>query len=145
MILMVVVFLLLLFWERELDEDTVMTSIEHLHVDYPQSVIPVRYCNAMVLQRVVREPDYTCKKEHIFIHERPQKINSVCVSPNKVACPNHSTVVCFQSETKFKMTVCQLTGGTKYPACRYHIAPAEGLLLVTCDNLGPVNFKGYIE
>ncbi|XP_010642559.1 probable inactive ribonuclease-like protein 12 [Fukomys damarensis] len=145
MILMVIIFLLLLFWEKEPDEDLVLTSIEHSNVDYPKSRIPVRYCNSMILQRIIREPNHTCKKEHIFIHERPQKINSICVSPRKMACPNHSTFFCFQSETKFKMTRCQLIGGTIYPACRYHVSSLEGYVLVTCDNLGPVNFQGFVE
>lgn len=145
MILMVVIFLLILFWENELYEEVVASTIEHLHVDYPQSDIPVRYCNHMILQRIIREPDNTCKKEHVFIHERPRKINSVCGSPKKMACQNHSSVLCFQSEMRFKMTVCKLIGGAKYPACRYHISHTEGFIIVTCDETGPVTFQKYVE
>lgn len=146
MVLMVIVFLLLVLWENELTGDVMLTSIEHLHVDYPQNTVPRRYCNYMILQRVIREPDHTCTKLHVFIHERPQKINSVCTSSKKKSCPNYSEVFCFQSETRFRMTVCQLIDdGTKYPACRYHISPIEGFILVTCDDLGPVNFQGYVE
>uniref|UniRef100_A0A8C2UI50 Ribonuclease A family member 12 (inactive) n=2 Tax=Chinchilla lanigera TaxID=34839 RepID=A0A8C2UI50_CHILA len=145
MVLMVVTFLLLLFWEREPDENIVVTSIEHLNVDYPKSNIPVRYCNSMILQRVIREPNHTCKKKHVFIHERPQKINSICISPRKMTCLNHSTIFCFQSEIRLKMTVCQLIGGTVYPGCRYQVSTVEGYVLITCDNLGPVNFQGYVE
>ncbi|VTJ90214.1 Hypothetical predicted protein, partial [Marmota monax] len=145
MILMVMVFLMLLFWENELNEDEVGSSIEHLNVDYPQNAIPVRYCNHMILRRIIREPDHTCKKEHVFIHERPQKLNNICTASNKVTCRNHSTILCYQSTITFKMTVCQLTDGTKYPACRYRIAPpTEGFVLITCDELGPVNFQGYV-
>ncbi|XP_023422814.2 probable inactive ribonuclease-like protein 12 [Cavia porcellus] len=144
MTLMVLIFLLLLFWEREPAEEIVVTSIEHLHVDYPKSN-PIRYCNSMVLQRVIREPNDTCKKKHVFIHERPQKLNSVCISHRKMVCPSQSTIFCFQSETKFKMTLCQLIGGITYPACRYQVSALEGYVLVTCDNLGPVHFHGYIE
>ncbi|XP_059129682.1 probable inactive ribonuclease-like protein 12 [Peromyscus eremicus] len=145
MVLMVIVFLLLLFWENETTEEIMLTSIEHLHVDYPQNSALLRYCNYMILQRVIREPDHACKKLHVFIHERPQKINSVCTSSKKMTCPNYSDSSCFQSETRFRMTVCQLIDGTRYPACRYQIAPIEGFVLVTCDDLGPVNFQGYIE
>ncbi|XP_036137486.1 probable inactive ribonuclease-like protein 12 isoform X1 [Molossus molossus] len=145
MILMVVIFLLILFWENELYEEVAASTIEQLHVDYPQSDIPVRYCNNMILQRIIKEPDNTCKKEHVFIHERPRKINSVCTSPKKMACQNHSRVLCFQSEIRFKMTVCKLIGGTKYPACRYHISHTEGFIMVTCDEMGPVTFQKYIE
>lgn len=145
MVLMVIVFLLLLFWENETTEDITLTSIEHLHVDYPQNSALLRYCNYMILQRVIREPDHACKKLHVFIHERPQKINSVCTSSKQMTCPNYSDSSCFQSETRFRMTVCQLIDGTRYPACRYQIAPIEGFILVTCDDLGPVNFQGYIE
>ncbi|XP_031217789.1 probable inactive ribonuclease-like protein 12 isoform X1 [Mastomys coucha] len=145
MVLMVMVFLLLLFWENELPEDVVLTSIEHLHVDYPQNAVPLRYCNNMIIQRVIREPDHTCRKVHVFIHERPQKINRICTSSKKVMCPNDSDIFCFQSETKFRMTVCQLIDGTKYPACRYQISPIEGFVFVTCDDLGPVNLQGYVE
>ncbi|XP_037357812.1 probable inactive ribonuclease-like protein 12 [Talpa occidentalis] len=144
MILMVMIFLLLLFWENELNEDVVNSSLEHLHMDYPKEVLG-RYCNAKILQRIIREPNNSCKKEHVFIHERPRKINSVCNSPKKVACQNLSTILCFQSEIKFKMTVCQLIEGTRYPACRYHISPIEAFILITCSNIGPVNFQGYVR
>ncbi|XP_006191292.2 probable inactive ribonuclease-like protein 12 [Camelus dromedarius] len=145
MLLMVIIFLLLLFWENELNEDVVAMTIEHLHVDYPQSDVPVRYCNHMILERVIKEPNNTCKKEHVFIHERPRNINSVCNSRRKVACQNHSTTLCFQSENKFKMTVCKLTEGTRYPACSYHISPIEGFIVVTCDGMGPVKIQRYVE
>ncbi|XP_045383139.1 probable inactive ribonuclease-like protein 12 [Lemur catta] len=146
MIIMVIIFLLLLLWENEVNEEIMqVSSLEHLHVDYPQSDIPVRYCNYMIIEKVIREPDYTCKKKHVFIHERPRKINSICTSPKKAPCQNHSTTFCFQSETKFQMTVCQLIEGTRYPACRYHISLIEGFVLVTCDDLRPVNFQGYVE
>ncbi|XP_014636490.1 PREDICTED: probable inactive ribonuclease-like protein 12 isoform X2 [Ceratotherium simum simum] len=145
MILMVIIFLLLLFWENELEDEGVASTLEQLHVDYPQSDIPVRYCNYMILQRIIKELDNTCKNEHVFIHERPRNINSICASPKKVACQNHSNILCFQSETKFKMTVCKLIEGTRYPACRYHISPTEGFILVTCDDMGPVNFQSYVE
>ncbi|KAM6200892.1 putative inactive ribonuclease-like protein 12 [Rhynchocyon petersi] len=141
---MVIVFLLLLFWENEMNEEG-MSTFEQLNVDYPQSDVPVRYCNYMILQRVIKEPDNTCKQQHVFIHERPKKINSVCTSLKKLACHNHSTLLCFQSRIKFKMTTCDLIEGTKYPACRYHISPKEGFILVTCDDIGPVNFQGFIE
>ncbi|XP_005087528.1 probable inactive ribonuclease-like protein 12 isoform X2 [Mesocricetus auratus] len=145
MVLMVLVFLLLLFWENEVNEDVVLTSLEHLHVDYPPNTGPVRYCNYMIQQRVIREPDHTCKKLHVFIHERPQKINSVCTSSKKATCTNLTGIFCFQSETRFRLTVCQLIDGTRYPACRYQIHPKEGFVFVTCDDLGPVNFQGYVE
>ncbi|XP_008830774.1 probable inactive ribonuclease-like protein 12 [Nannospalax galili] len=145
MIFMVAIFLMLLFWENEVNEDAVVTSIEHLHVDYPQNGVPLRYCNYMILQRVLREHDHTCKKTHVFIHERPQKINSICTSSKKMVCPNYSDIFCFQSETRFRMTVCQLIDGTKYPACRYKVSPREGFVIVTCDDLGPVSFQGYVE
>ncbi|XP_004694746.1 PREDICTED: probable inactive ribonuclease-like protein 12 [Condylura cristata] len=144
MILMVVIFLLLLFWENESNEDIVKSTLEHLHVDYPKEDLR-RYCNAMIFQRIIREPDNSCKKEHVFIHERPRIINSVCNSPKTVACQNLSTILCFQSEIKFKMTVCQLIEGTRYPACRYHISPTEAFILVTCNNMGSVNFQGYVR
>lgn len=145
MILMVIIFLLLLFWENEMYEPRVMPTIEHFYVDYPQSDIPVRYCNHMILKRIIKEPDNTCKKEHVFIHEKPQKITSVCTSTKKIACPNHSTALCFQSETRFKMTVCKLIEGISYPNCRYHTSPTEGFILVTCNDMGTVNFQTYIE
>ncbi|XP_008592367.1 PREDICTED: probable inactive ribonuclease-like protein 12 [Galeopterus variegatus] len=145
MILMVTIFMVLLFWENELSDEVTMLTLEHLHVDYPRNDASVRYCNFMITQRVIKDPDHTCKKEHVFIHERPRKINSICTSPKKVACQNHSTIFCFQSETKFKMTVCQLIEGTRYPACRYHISPTEGFVLVTCDDFGPVHFQGYVD
>ncbi|CAH6778993.1 probable inactive ribonuclease-like protein 12 [Phodopus roborovskii] len=145
MVLMVVVFLLLLFWENELSEDVVLTSLEHLHVDYPQNTIPLRYCNYMIQQRVIRGPGHTCKKLHVFIHERPQKINSICTSSKKATCENYTDIFCFQSETRFRLTVCQLIDGTRYPACRYQVSPIEGFVLVTCDDLGPVNFQGYVQ
>lgn len=144
MILMVIIFLLLLFWENEMYEEEVSSTIEHLHVDYPQNDIPVKYCNHMIFQRIIKEPDNICKKEHVFIHERPQKINNVCTSPKKMACPNHSTILCFQSETRFKMTICKLIEGIRYPACRYHISPREGFILVTCDDMRPLSFQSYI-
>ncbi|KAM9202912.1 putative inactive ribonuclease-like protein 12 [Dugong dugon] len=144
-ILMVIIFLLLLFWENEMSEESGMPTLEQLHVDYPQSDVPVRYCNYMILQRVIKEPDNTCKKEHVFIHERSQKINAVCTSLKKMACHNHSTLSCFQSRIKFKMTACELIEGTRYPACRYHTSPKEGFILVTCDDIGAVNFQGFIE
>ncbi|KAM5338208.1 putative inactive ribonuclease-like protein 12 isoform 1-T4 [Glossophaga mutica] len=145
MIIMVIIFLLILFWENELYEEVAESTIEHLHVDYPQSNIHVRYCNHMIFQRIIRGPDNTCKKEHVFIHERPRKINSVCTSPKRMACQNHSSILCFRSETRFKMTVCKLIEGVRYPACRYHLSPTEGFILVTCDNTGPVTFQRYVE
>ncbi|XP_076982649.1 putative inactive ribonuclease-like protein 12 isoform X1 [Tamandua tetradactyla] len=145
MILMVIIFLLLLFWENESNEEVMLSTLEHLHVDYPQTDVPVRYCNYMILQRVIKEPDNTCKKEHVFIHERPRNINRLCTSLKKVTCQNRSTIFCFQSETKFKMTICQLIEGTRYPACSYHISSTEGFIFVTCDDMGPVNFQGFIE
>lgn len=145
MVLMVIIFLMIVFWENELYEEVVASTIEHLHVDYPQSDIAVRYCNHMIIQRIIKEPDNTCKKEHVFIHERPRNINHVCTSPKRMACQNHSSILCFQSETKFKMTVCKLIEGTRYPACRYHISPTEGFIIVACDDLGPVNFQRYVE
>nr|XP_051678245.1 probable inactive ribonuclease-like protein 12 isoform X2 [Oryctolagus cuniculus]CDG32070.1 TPA: ribonuclease A I1 [Oryctolagus cuniculus] len=145
MVLMVIIFLMLLFWENELNENGVLFTLEHLHVDYPQDSAPVRYCNHMIQQRLIREPDHTCKLEHVFIHERPQKINSICMSPKRVACLNHSTIFCFQSETKFRVTVCELIEGTRYPACRYRISPTQAFIQVTCDDLGPVSFEGYVE
>nr|XP_055198162.1 probable inactive ribonuclease-like protein 12 [Nyctereutes procyonoides] len=145
MILMVIIFLLLLFWENELHEEREVPTLEHLHVDYPQSDIPVRYCNRMVLQRVIRGPDNACKKEHVFVHERPREINRVCTSPKKRVCQNHSSILCFQSVTKFKMTACQLIEGTRYPACRYHISPIVGFAVVTCDHMGPVTLQRYVE
>ncbi|XP_012608318.2 putative inactive ribonuclease-like protein 12 [Microcebus murinus] len=146
MIIMVIIFLLLLFWENELNEEMMqLSTLEHMHVDYPRSHLPSRYCNYLIIEKVIREPDHTCKKKHVFIHERPRKLNSVCTSPKKVPCQNHSATFCFQSETKFQMTVCQLIEGTRYPACRYHISLTEGFVLVTCDEVGPVNFQGYVE
>ncbi|KAI5931983.1 putative inactive ribonuclease-like protein 12 [Manis javanica] len=124
MMLMVIIFLLLMFWENELNEDVVSSTVEQLHVDYPQSDVPMRYCNYMILQRVIREPDNTCKKEHVFIHERARNINRICTSPNRSACQNQSSTLCFRSETKFKMTVCQLIEGTRYPACRQFLLSA---------------------
>ncbi|KAG8509754.1 putative inactive ribonuclease-like protein 12 [Galemys pyrenaicus] len=118
MIFMVMIFLLLLFWENELNEDVVMSTLEHLHVDYPKRVLG-RYCNAMILQRIIREPNNSCKKEHVFIHERPRNINSVCNSPKEVACQNLSTILCFQSEIKFKMTVCQLIEAERLQLLHY--------------------------
>uniref|UniRef100_G3U2B0 Ribonuclease A family member 12 (inactive) n=3 Tax=Loxodonta africana TaxID=9785 RepID=G3U2B0_LOXAF len=144
-ILMVIIFLLLLFWENEMNVESGMPTLEQLHVDYPQSDVPVRYCNYMILQRVIKEPDNTCKKEHVFIHERPQKINAICTSVKKKACSNHSKLFCFQSKIKFKMTACELIEGSRYPACRYHISPKEGFILVTCDEMGAVNFQGFVE
>lgn len=144
MIIMVMIFLMFLFWENELYEETMLSTMENLHVDYPRSDFPIRYCNRMILQRFIKEPDNTCKKEHVFIHERPRKINSVCTSPQKVACPNHSTILCFQSETRFKMTVCKLIEGIRYPSCRYHVSPTEGFILVGCDDMGPINVQRYI-
>nr|XP_030700126.1 probable inactive ribonuclease-like protein 12 [Globicephala melas] len=144
-ILMVILFLLLLFWENELDEEVMAATLEQLHVDYPQSDVPVRYCNHMIIQRLIKEANNTCKKEHVFVHERPRNINSVCNSLRKVSCQNHSTLLCFQSETKFKMTVCKLIEGTRYPACSYHISPTEGFIVVTCDDMGPVNIQRYDE
>ncbi|XP_017832957.4 putative inactive ribonuclease-like protein 12 [Callithrix jacchus] len=147
MVIMVIIFLVLLFWENEMNNEVVISTLEHLHVDYPQEGVPVpaRYCNHMIIQRIIREPDHTCKKEHVFIHERPRKINGLCTSPKKVACQNLSSTFCFQSETKFKMTVCQLIEGTRYPACRYRYFPVEGFVLITCDELGPDSFQGYIK
>ncbi|XP_036736542.1 probable inactive ribonuclease-like protein 12 [Manis pentadactyla] len=145
MMLMVIIFLLLVFWENELNEDVVSSTIEQLHVDYPQSDVPMRYCNYMILQRVIREPDNTCKKEHVFIHKRARNINSICTSPNRSACQNQSSTLCFRSETKFKMTVCQLIEGTRYPACRYYNFHTKGFVLVTCDDIGPVNIQRYVE
>ena len=143
-ILMVILFLLLLFWENELDEEVMAATLDQLHVDYPQSDVPVRYCNHTIIQRLIKEANNTCKKEHVFVHKRPRNINSVCNSLRKVACQNHSTLPCFQSETKFKMTVCKLIEGTRYPAC-YHISPTEGFIVVTCDDMGPVNIQRYDE
>ncbi|XP_060031380.1 probable inactive ribonuclease-like protein 12 isoform X2 [Erinaceus europaeus] len=145
MILMVIIFLLLLFWENEQNEDRVWLTMEYLHVDYPKSDVPVRYCNSMILQRTIREPDHSCRKEHVFIHERPRDINSVCKSPKKVACHNSSLDSCFQSESMFRMTACQLTEGTRYPACRYHISPTEAFITVACNGLGPVSLQGYVN
>ncbi|XP_077626437.1 putative inactive ribonuclease-like protein 12 isoform X2 [Crocuta crocuta] len=145
MILMVIIYLMFLFWENEQNEEGEAYTIEQLHVDYPQSDVPVRYCNHMVLQRVIRGPDNTCKMDHVFIHERPRNINSVCTSPKMMTCQNHSATLCFQSLTKFKMTVCQLIEGTRYPACRYHTSSMEGFIVVTCDNMGPVTFQRYIK
>lgn len=145
MILMVIIFLMIVFWENELYEEVVASTIEHLHVDYPQSNFAVRYCNHMILQRIIKEPDNTCKKEHVFIHERPRNINHVCTSPKKMVCQNHSSILCFQSETKFKMTVCKLIEGTRYPACRYHSSLREGFIIVTCDDMGPVHFQKYVK
>ncbi|MBW02596.1 putative inactive ribonuclease-like protein 12, partial [Eschrichtius robustus] len=145
MVLMVILFLLLLFWENELNEEVRAATLDQLHVDYPQSDVPVRYCNHMIIQRLIKEPNNTCKKEHVFVHERPRNINSVCNSLRKVACQNHSTILCFQSETKFKMTVCKLIEGTRYPACSYHISLTEGFIVVTCDDMGPVNIQRYDE
>uniref|UniRef100_A0A452S7W7 Inactive ribonuclease-like protein 10 n=1 Tax=Ursus americanus TaxID=9643 RepID=A0A452S7W7_URSAM len=145
MTLMVIIFLMLLFWENELNEEGEVSTMEQLHVDYPQSDIPVRYCNHMVLQRVIRGPDNTCKKEHVFIHERPRNINRVCASSKKRICQNRSSTLCFQSMTKFKMTVCQLVGGTRYPACRYRMSSMQGFVVVTCDDMGPVSLQGYVE
>ncbi|XP_007949318.1 probable inactive ribonuclease-like protein 12 [Orycteropus afer afer] len=142
---MVIIFLVLLFWENEMNEGSGTPTLEQLHVDYPQSYVSVRYCNYMILQRVIKEPDNTCKKKHIFIHERPQKINAVCTSLKKMACHNHSTLFCFQSRIKFKMTVCELIEGTRYPACKYHISPKKGFILVTCDDIVAVSFQGFIE
>lgn len=34
MILMVIIFLVLLFWENELDEEAMAANLEQLHVDY---------------------------------------------------------------------------------------------------------------
>ncbi|XP_006163145.1 probable ribonuclease 11 isoform X2 [Tupaia chinensis] len=125
MILMAIIFLLILFWENEMNDEIGPPTIEHLHVDYPQNGHLERYCNHMIIQRVIREPDHACKKKHVFIHERPRKINSICTSPKKMACRNHSSVFCFQSETKFRMTICQLLEGSRYPACRRNCARSE--------------------
>ncbi|XP_075388474.1 putative inactive ribonuclease-like protein 12 [Tenrec ecaudatus] len=142
---MVIIFLLLVFWENEMKEDLGAPTLEQMHVDYPQSAVALRYCNFMILHRVVKEPDNTCKREHVFIHERPLKINAVCTSPQKMACPNQTILSCFQSSIRFKMTVCRLIEGTRYPACRYHLSSKEGFILVTCDDIGAVNFQGFIE
>ncbi|KAI5189500.1 putative Inactive Ribonuclease-Like Protein 12 [Manis pentadactyla] len=45
------------------------------------------------------------------------------------ACQNQSSTLCFRSETKFKMTVCQLIEGTRYPACRQFLLLAIGIRL----------------
>ncbi|KAF4017193.1 hypothetical protein G4228_008907 [Cervus hanglu yarkandensis] len=145
MILMVIIFLLLLFWENELDEDAVAATLEQLHVDYPQSDILIRYCNHMIIQRVIKEPNNTCKKEHFFIHERPRNINSVCNSPRRVPCQNHDPGLCFLSEIEFKMTVCKLIEGTRYPACNYRVFTTEGFIVVTCDDMGPSKIQRYPE
>uniref|UniRef100_A0AC11EKF9 Ribonuclease A family member 12 (inactive) n=1 Tax=Ovis aries TaxID=9940 RepID=A0AC11EKF9_SHEEP len=145
MILMVIIFLVLLFWENELDEEAMAATLEQLHVDYPQSDIPIRYCNHMVIQRVIKEPNNTCKKEHFFIHERPRNINSVCNSPRMVTCQNYAPSLCFLSEIKFKMTVCKLTEGTRYPACNYRVFATEGFIVVTCDDMGPAKIERYTE
>ncbi|XP_006883159.1 PREDICTED: probable inactive ribonuclease-like protein 12 [Elephantulus edwardii] len=142
---MVIIFLLLLFWENEMHEEARMPSFEQLNVDYPRTDVPMRYCNYMILQRVIKEPGNTCKKEHVFIHERPRKINAICTSLEKLPCHNHSTFPCFQSRIKFKMTACELIEGTRYPVCRYHISPKEGFILVTCSDIGAINFQGLIE
>ncbi|DAA25583.1 probable inactive ribonuclease-like protein 12 isoform X1 [Bos indicus] len=145
MILMVIIFLVLLFWENELDEEAMAATLEQLHVDYPQSDIPIRYCNHMIIQRVIKEPNNTCKKGHFFIHERPRNINSVCSSPRRVTCQNHAPSLCFLSEIKFKMTVCKLIEGTRYPACNYHVFATEGFIVVTCDDMGPAKIQRYTE
>ena len=145
MILMVIIFLVLLFWENELDEEAMAATLEQLHVDYPQSDIPIRYCNHMIIQRVIKEPNNTCKNEHFFIHERPRNINSVCSSPRRVTCQNHAPSLCLLSEIKFKMTVCKLIEGTRYPACNYRVFATEGFIVVTCDDMGPAKIQRYIE
>ncbi|XP_004609768.2 probable inactive ribonuclease-like protein 12 [Sorex araneus] len=145
MVLMVIIFLIFLYWENELNQDVGIMTLEHLYVDHPKSDIPVRYCNSMILRRVIREPDHSCKKEHVFIHERPQIINGVCNSPKKMICGNDSLTLCFQSEQRFKMTVCQLSGGTRYPACRYHSLLTEAFITVSCNVLGPAKFYEYVK
>ncbi|XP_055990322.1 probable inactive ribonuclease-like protein 12 [Sorex fumeus] len=145
MVLMVIIFLVFLYWENELNEDVGIMTLEHLYVDHPKSDIPVRYCNAMILRRIIREPDHSCKMEHVFIHERPQSINRVCRSPKKWPCRNDSSTSCFQSEQRFKMTVCQLFGGTRYPACRYHGLLTEAYITVSCNALGPAEFYEYVK
>ncbi|XP_040825585.1 probable inactive ribonuclease-like protein 12 [Ochotona curzoniae] len=145
MILMVIVFLMLLFWENELNEHEPLLTLEHLYIDYPPDGAAGRYCNHLIQQRLIRERDHTCKRKHVFIHERPQKINSVCLSTKKAACLNQSSLICSQSETKFRLTVCELTAGTRYPACSYQSSATQGFILVVCDDLGPVTFEGYVE
>ncbi|XP_033044630.1 probable ribonuclease 11 isoform X2 [Trachypithecus francoisi] len=41
MIIMVIIFLVLLFWENEVNDEVVTSTLEHLHVDYPQNDVPV--------------------------------------------------------------------------------------------------------
>ncbi|KAG5206411.1 hypothetical protein JEQ12_017984 [Ovis aries] len=51
MILMVIIFLVLLFWENELDEEAMAATLEQLHVDYPQSDIPISFYGRRVCPR----------------------------------------------------------------------------------------------
>lgn len=145
MVFMVIVFMVFLFWENELNEDIGIMTLQHLHMDYPKSNIPIRYCNSMILRRIIREPDHTCKKEHVFIHESFQHFNNVCSSPKQMICQNDTSSFCFQSEKRFKVTVCHHLAGTKYPACRYNTFPTEAFIIISCNVLGPVEFYKYVK
>ncbi|XP_043837609.1 probable inactive ribonuclease-like protein 12 [Dromiciops gliroides] len=147
LLLLVLAFLLMLGLSRGLDDDPPNEkTFEEEHIDYPKTNRLFRYCNSMMLLKRIRGPNDTCRQRHIFIHEKPDTLVSICTNFSTVAtCKYPSRMDCHQSHMKLQLTECVLSEGIKFPACKYHTQPTFKSILFFCDDLGPVYFYNTVD
>nr|XP_020837834.1 probable inactive ribonuclease-like protein 12 [Phascolarctos cinereus] len=147
LLLLVLIFLLMLGLSRGLGDDLANErTFKDEYIDYPKSNRLFRYCNSMMLLKRIRGPNDTCKRKHTFIHEKLDKLVSICTNFTTITtCKYPSRMDCHQSQMKLQLTDCRLIEGTKFPGCKYHSQPKFNSILFNCDELGPVYLYGIVE
>ncbi|XP_074088072.1 putative inactive ribonuclease-like protein 12 [Macrotis lagotis] len=147
LLLLVLAFLLMLGLSRSLDDDlpNEMTFAEE-HIDYPKSEGLARYCNFMMLRKKIRNPNETCKKKHIFIHENLKTIGTICTNFSIITtCKYPSRMDCYKSQVKLQLTECRLIEGINFPGCKYLTNIKFKSILLNCNDYEPVNLYGIVE
>ncbi|XP_044518281.1 probable inactive ribonuclease-like protein 12 [Gracilinanus agilis] len=146
LVLLLLTFLLMLGLSKSLDDDLQEKSFEEEHIDYPKSNRLFRYCNSMMLLKKIRGPNDTCKRKHVFIHERLDNIVSMCNNFTTITtCKYPSRMNCHQSQRKLQLTDCKLTEGRRFPGCKYQSLPKFNSILFNCDEIGPVYLYKIVE
>ncbi|XP_062993026.1 ribonuclease-like [Elgaria multicarinata webbii] len=108
------------------------------HYDNPKSSVGKNYCNTMMQRRGMTRPE--CKEVNTFIHGSKKKIIAVC---GKGGEPYGAGLR--RSKSKFSVTTCKHTGGSKRPPCKYRENSSQRFIIVRCAGGKPVHYdEGHI-
>ncbi|XP_028933757.1 ribonuclease pancreatic-like [Ornithorhynchus anatinus] len=95
--------------------------------DFPKTRVPggeEQYCNVMMVQRRVVQPDGHCQGTGTFFHAPLDSIRP------SMPCRGSTGGHCFQSE-EYMSTECVLMHGISFPRCRYLSIPRRGRITIS--------------